>query len=199
MKKTSMEQKKSRDAIYAADKCLHGYVVELCKIHLHLFPTEDIIWLHYARSLSQLSRFSEAENAFDQAFTQSDKRDKPLHSIIFSSRGELNQRRGTYAEAEEWYLKAVETNPKVTGNRIFLGVLTFRRGDLKLAEQRLREAVECGGDEEDEAHYNLGGVLMAQERYEEAQQCYQRAIELCPNYKQAKLRLRDVKKILAAK
>ena len=72
---------------------------------------------------------------------------------------------------------------------------------MKLAEQRLREALECDGDEtkdeKDEAYLNLGVVLLAQERYEEAAQCYQRAIEIDPEYRLAKWLLRDVKKILA--
>lgn len=193
----NMTQKESRDAIYSAsEKDLTGYVVELCKIHLRLHPKSVSVWVDYGRALKELSRFAEAEDAFDQALANC-KDEKQWQSIVFSSLADLNKRRGDYAESERYYLKAIEATPEHDWNYIFLGVITFGRGDLKLAEERLQNAIKCGGDGKDEAYFNLGGVLMAQERYEEAQQCYIRAIELCPDYKLAKLRLRDVKKILA--
>ena len=194
-----MTRKESRDAIYAAsEKDLTGYVVELCKAHLRLQPKSVSVWVDYGRALKELSRFEEAKKAFDKALVHSEG-DRQWESLVFTSLGDLNKRRGDYVEAEKWYLKAIEATPEHDWNYIFLGVLTFRCGDLALAEQRLQDAIECGGDGEDEAYFNLGGVLTAQERYKEAQQCYLRAIELCPDYKLAKLRLRDVNKILKMK
>ena len=193
-----MTSKASKAAIaIASDQNLTGYVVELCKIHLRSYPQNKNmgVWIEYARALTELSRFSEAENAFDQAL-QNCEDERQWQSIIYSSRGDLNKRRGNYAEAEKWYLKSIEATPEHIWNHIFLGVVLFRRGDLKASEERQRTAIEIGGEETDEAYLNLGGVLMAQERYEEARECYLRAIELCPDYKQAKLRLRDVNKIL---
>lgn len=180
----------------AADKSLHGYVVQLCKSYLFVNLSDTRIWLEYARALTQLSRFDEAEKAFDHALASNIEQQQ--HSIIFSERGEMNQRRGKYEEAEEWYLKAIEAKPEAVWPRVFLGVVTFRRGDLQLAKKRLREAIECGGENEtDEAYANLGGVLVAQERYAEAAQCYRRAIEIDPEYEHAKLSLQDVSRILS--
>lgn len=193
--KMTSTQEQSRDEIYAAlENHLHGFVVELCKSHLQSYADDGEIWLAFAQALSRFFRFDEAEEALDRAFALCAP---PLHAFIFSERGHLDSSRGAYLRAEQWFLKAIEANPQAVHGRVFLGAVAFKRGDLKLAEKRLREAVECGGDEIDEAYFNLGGVLMAQERYEDAAQCYRRAIELDPQYKQAAERLRDVKKILA--
>lgn len=116
-------QKKSRDAIYmASKKYLHGYVIELCKTHLSSYPKDGAIWIEYAMALTQLSRFEEAENAFDEAFSRCPKL---LHSIIFFERKHLNRRRGTYLESEKWYLKAIEAEPKRYGRTFFLVLLRF--------------------------------------------------------------------------
>lgn len=189
-----MTQKESRNAISdATDKDLWGAVVELSKAHLRSYPDDGRVWLELARALYTFSRYEEAEHAFEQALAHCPQR---FHGVVFGLRGNMEQRRGNYGEAEKFYLRAIEAAPKANYLRIYLGVLTFRRGDLKLAEQHYREAIATEGDEVDEAYANLGNVLVAQERYEEAVECYERAIEIDPNYKFAKLRLRDVRKIL---
>ena len=117
----SLMQKQSRKNILdAADKSLHGYVIELCKSYLHVYLSDVRVWLEYARALTQLSRFDEAEEAFDHAFASSTEKQ---HCIIFSDRGYLNRRRGNYLEAEKWYLKAIEAKPEAVWPRVFLGVV----------------------------------------------------------------------------
>ncbi len=111
----------------------------------------------------------------------------------------MHRRQGNYRKAETWYRKAIRVNPHDAGNYVFLGAVAFRRGDLALAEQVHRQGIACTCGQVDESYLNLGGVLLAQERYEEAAECYQKALTLDPNYKLAKLRLRDVNKILKLK
>lgn len=197
MKKKRSARQKSRDAIYkAADKAWWGTVAELAHAHLELYPTEIGARVHMARALTRLSRFEEAHSALDQAFEDASK---DWHEHIFSARGKLEQRRGDFAQAEHWYARAIEVAPQGAYNYIFLGILVFQRGEMKRAEEIYRNAiatvVPTEGDEFDEIYANLGGILVAQERYDEAIKCFERALELDPNYEFAKIRLKDVRKL----
>lgn len=202
MKKKRTARQKSRDAIFkAADKAWWGTVAELARAHLELYPEEIGARVELARALTQLSRFDEAHRAFDEAFEQAAERGaEGGHEHIFSARGRLEQRRGDFSQAEHWFAKAVEAAPHRTYNHIFLGVLVFQRGDIKRAEEIYRNAiatvVPAEGDELDEIYANLGGVLVAQERYAEAVECFERALELDPKYEFAKIRLKDARKLL---
>ena len=59
-----------------------------------------------------------------------------------------------------------------------------------------RRAVQCHKGCVDEAWYNLGLVLRALERYDEALECFGRALAIDPQYKDARLAKRDVAKVL---
>jgi len=49
----------------------------------------------------------------------------------------------------------------------------------------------------DEAYFNLGGYLVAQEKYEEAEYCYQKVLEIDPDHDKAKSRLKDIQAAIA--
>jgi tetratricopeptide (TPR) repeat protein len=49
----------------------------------------------------------------------------------------------------------------------------------------------------DEAYFNLGLVLRAQERYQEALACFEKALELTPDYREAITAKSDVEKAIA--
>ena len=89
----------------------------------------------------------------------------------------------------------MELSPGSIGCRVYLGILLFKGGKLQEAESVLRDAVKLGG-EIDEALANLGGVLLAQQRYEEAGECYRSALEIDHDYIFAKVRLLDVEHTL---
>ncbi len=193
----ALKQKQSTDVIIAADdEDLHGYIVELCKRHLKEYPQDGYIWSKYACALTALSRFEDSIYALNQALLFCDQKD---HEVIFAAMGEIHFRRPNYLEAEKYFLRAIELNPDAIYIHDYLGVCTFRRGDLNLAESRLRRALDCSDldDMEDEILFNLGGVLIAQERYVEAADCYKRALEL--GHKSAKVRLRDLEEIFNLK
>ena len=193
------EQEKSVDAIISAlDKGLYGYSAELAQRHLQEYPRDDFAWAQLARGLTQLSRYTEAEEALHNALQYAFK-DAHIQAVISVLRGDVYARQGQRLQAEEWYRKAVKFKPDYAGYYVTLGISTFRRGDLELAEQIFRQGAACGGECADESYGNLGGVLVAQQRYEEAAECYQKALELTPDYKWVKLRLRDVKKAIQLK
>ena len=60
-----------------------------------------------------------------------------------------------------------------------------------------RNATRCTKGAVDEAYFNLGLVLRAQERYQEALACFEKAIELTPDYEEAIDAQRDAKKVIA--
>jgi len=49
----------------------------------------------------------------------------------------------------------------------------------------------------DEAYLNLGLVLRAQERYKEALACFEKALELTPDYRKAITAKSDIEKAIA--
>ena len=198
MKQKRSARQKSRDAIYKADdKAWLGTLVELARPYLALYPADIGVRLVLARALTQISRFAEAHETLDQAF---ERASEDWYEHLFSARGKLEQRRGCYSQAERWFARAIEVAPHRTYNHVFLGVLVFQSGDIERAEAVYRHAIATvmlkEGDEFDEIYANLGGVLVAQERYAEAAVCFERALEIDPDYAFAKIRLKDARKLL---
>ncbi len=70
-------------------------------------------------------------------------------------------------------------------------------GKLKDAEHALKQATKCKEGHVDEAFYNLGVALTSQRKYEEALSCFEKALEIDPKYKLAKLGIQDMKKVLS--
>lgn len=75
---------------------------------------------------------------------------------------------------------------------IYLGLTLALQGRLRDAERVHRSATQCLEGCIDEAFYNLGLVLRAQERYQEAAECFREAIRRDPKYRIARRALRDV-------
>jgi len=61
----------------------------------------------------------------------------------------------------------------------------------------MRRALQCPEGCLDEAYFNLGGYLLRQGNYEEARDCYLKALEIDPEYTLAIKRLADVERINA--
>ena len=186
-------QKASRYAIIEAEgEGFLGATVELARAHLEIYPDDAATWFFFGRALGRLSRFAESEAALEKAIVESEGR---MRSSVYTERGHINQRRGDYLEAENWFFQAIVLEPELSYNHVFRAVSSRRRGDLKLAEQRYREAlVVCRAEELDEIYANLGGVLVAQERYAEAVEYFERALEIEPDYEFAQIRLKDARK-----
>ena len=195
-------QKAGQAAIFAAEEAgLLATTVELARAHLKTHGDDAKVWLTLGAALSELSRFAEAEVAFERALSQ-----EKLRVFVYTARGHMAQRRGDYLDAEHWFSRAIEIDPKPTYSHVFRAVVTGRRGDLKLAEQRYLEALAVCRveefdefDEFDEIYANLGGVLVAQERYVEAVECFERALEIDPDYAFAQIRLKDARQLLKSR
>lgn len=180
-----------REQIFEAeDNGNYACVLQLCKPYLEEYPRDKVVWIVYGEILSKFSLYDEAEFAFDKAIKS---KSNAVRFSAWIGRGFMNQRRGNLTQAEKCFQKAAEIHPDEVDAYVFWGVCAFQRGDLKTAEEILRRAIASNGNTRDEAYFNLGSVLMVQERYFEAVACYKEAINIDPNYEIAKARLKDIK------
>ncbi len=104
-----------------------------------------------------------------------------LFPLNFNARnvlGKLYLDEGRNAEAEEQFRRSVNIEPNVMGYGR-LGLIYWREGDAKLAEQEWREALRLAPDDPSISN-NLGLVCTNQGRYTEAVSFFRKALELKP-------------------
>ncbi|MEM9535611.1 MAG: tetratricopeptide repeat protein [Cyanobacteria bacterium P01_E01_bin.45] len=150
------------------------------------------IWAMYARSLIGMGRYEDASSALERAEKMAFE--NQIQWIV-SQRGTLELRRGNIEAAKSYWMSAHQINPKEASYLIFAASAECQLGHLQQAEALARRATKCTDGCVDEAWYNLGGYLAAQEQYEEALECYRKATSIDPEYEIA-LKRRD--EILAA-
>ncbi len=170
-----------------------AYTVARAREFLTDYPDCGPAWKLLGEALIDLARHSEAEEAMKQAITMCppDKLWIPLADM-----GHLHRARGEYKAAAAWYRRAIDKVPDEASGHIFLGGVLARSGRFKEAETAHRAAIRCTQGRRDEAYLNLGLVLRAQERYDEAVLCFEQALKLDPKYAAARKALRDVKKTI---
>lgn len=101
---------------------------------------------------------------------------------LLSSR--IHHRLGQTDQAKAQARKALEINPRYALALVHLGQLLAGEGRAKEAVERLVRATQCGADWAD-VHY-LIGELMADNAPAGAREHYRRALELAPEYRQAR-------------
>jgi tetratricopeptide (TPR) repeat protein len=172
----------------------HAYALELSREFLRDFPESNIALVIQGVILYELARYEEAEQVLRAAVLDAAPESLP-HAYLHL--GHLFRERGDYESAAKWYRQAAELEPDHAGRHIFLGEVLARKGDFSGAEKAHREATKCTKGDVDEAYLNLGLVLRAQERYEEALNCFEKALKLTPDYPEALKARADIRKALA--
>ena len=155
---------------------------------------DGLVWLHLGEILGELGRYAEARDALFEALRLfSDERKRfPLCEL-----GHLSGRQGDFAEAANWFRKAIEAHPSHASGSIYLGSVLALQGDLAGAEGVYEAAIAtCYEGCLEELFLNLGLVLRAQERFSEAAECFREAIRRAPGYREARQALRDVERCL---
>jgi len=170
-----------------------AYTRYLCELYLKDHPDHGPTLIRYACNLIYLAQYSTADAVLDHAQKIVPK--ERIH-LVLAQRGHLLKAMGDYSLAEEWFLQAHDLDPDDAAYLIYAGSAAFDRGDIERAIQLARQAVECPAGCIDEAWFNLGGYLLSEQQYREAEDCYRKALEIDPNYKVAKERLADVELIL---
>lgn len=164
--------------------------VLLARRWLRAHPDDLRITLNYAEMLYRMTRYEEAICVYENAL---EYLEEGARWAIFNQLGRMYQYWGRPAQAESWFLKAIEIEPDELASHIFLGACQARQGKLKEAEATHRAATKWTDSSLlDEAYHNLGLVLRGQDRLSEAAECFRKAIEISPNYHDAIEALADV-------
>lgn len=157
------------------------------------YPDYGPAWIILGMALVSLARYQEAEAALNRAMelAPSDKQRLPLYQL-----GHLDRERGVFDRAADWYRRSIEAAPDDASGYIYLGGALAKQGRIREAEAAHWKGIRCPDGCVDEAYLNLGLVLRAQERFEEAAECFRKAIDLDPDYKEAKRALRDAERCI---
>ena len=147
------------------------------------------VLLHYASALKKQRRYDEAIKVFEKLLENCSEKCKPwlLHDLA-----EIESEKGKFKKALKIWLEAHQLNPKEATFLIFASTMAFRLGKFKKAEKLARMAANCQDGCIDEAFYNLGVYLTVQLAYKKALKCYEKAIEISPEYKDAIKRRDDL-------
>jgi tetratricopeptide (TPR) repeat protein len=164
-------------------------VVQLARESLRADPDRPLVRFYLALALRDLTEYAEAAELLENLTSDSD----PVAAGLYQSQlGLLYERWGRLDLAETWYSRATTTYPQDAARFVMFGAFLASRGRHAEAEQVHREAVRCEEGPIDEAWLNLGFVLRATRRYDEAAFCFRQALRLDPNYDEATAALRDV-------
>ena len=184
-----------RRGIRLADAAGHvATVAHLCREYLEHDPDNGLIWRELGGALWPLARYGEAARALRKALALCPAE---FRRFIYLEFGHMQRRRGKYRAAARWYQKLIGVLPDDAGGYIFRGAVLARLGELREAEAMHRAATRCSAGCIDEAYLNLGLVLRGQGRSGEAAECFRKALELTPDYDEAKDALADVEQLLA--
>jgi len=180
--------------VKAADRAgAPAATIVLARELVALAPDLGPAWNLLGRTLVSLARYREGEAALRRAIALC----PPERSRIpLAEMGHSYEGQGRCRLAARWYQRAIDADPDHAGSRIHLGGVLARMGRLHEAEVVHRAATQCERGCIDEAWLNLGLVLRALERYDEAAECLEKAIELDPRYREAKAALRDVRRVI---
>ena len=154
-----------------------------CASSFEIIPTVGRPGKSWAPRLIDLGRHAEAEGALKRAIAlcPPEKVWIPLAEM-----GHLQKSRGEFWGAAAWYGQAIKSVPDEAGGHIGLGGILARFGRLQEAENAHRAATRCTKGRLDEAYLNLGLVLRAEQRDEEAASCLEQALRLDPKYAAAR-------------
>ena len=189
-----IEFKRRLKEIEQADKRgLSSCSIELASRLIRDFPDRGRAWFEFALATYPLARYVDAISALRRGLRLCPRSKR---YIVHAQFGHLYRQKGEFRRAEAWYRKALAGNPHEASWHIFLGALLAVSGRLKEAEAAHREATRCREGCIDEAYLNLGMVLRARGRYEEARSCFRKALKITPTYKEARLHLRDMEQVL---
>ncbi len=94
------------------------------------------------------------------------------------------------------YEKVVVLVPDRVSGHVFRGTILALLARPEEAAESHGRGTLCARGDTSWAHFNLGLIRRAQERYEEARKCFWAALEIDPDYASAATALADVETVL---
>jgi tetratricopeptide (TPR) repeat protein len=174
------------------NECQPSHNVVIAREYLAEFPENERVWLMVAKELKRVHRYSEAREAIDTAMQLRENRGEPPWLWALTGMGDVFRKRGDFEESHRWYGRAIISGPDDAGPWIFRGALLAVWGRFEESKLCHRRATQCAEGCIEEAWYNLGLILRAQERFDEAANCLRQALAIDPDYEIARQALRDV-------
>jgi Flp pilus assembly protein TadD len=156
---------------------------------LEVEPRDADALLLKGRLLASLCRHAEAEVALLQAQALFAAESE---YVVHTELGHLYMSWGRVELALASYQKVAALRPSHAAGYIHAGAALTTLGRFEAAAAAHKQGTECAEGRIEEAHYNLGLVFRAQERFSEAQLCFEQAVALDLQYEQAKVALADV-------
>jgi tetratricopeptide (TPR) repeat protein len=167
--------------------------VELAECFLARDPAHPPVLFTLAQACMQLQRFPQARNAFERYEAAVGSLTAPLARF----RGDLEVEAGAFATAEDWFRRALVLAPEDAGTHPRLGALLATQHRLEEAVSILRAGTICTAGPVDEVWLNLGLVLRTLGRFPEAREALDAALQLTPDYAEARRVRADVIQALA--
>jgi tetratricopeptide (TPR) repeat protein len=141
------------------------------------------------RLLASLARYGEAEESLSRALTLF--ADDSAYAV-YRELGHLYESWGRLELALAEFEKVIALRPEHASGHIYAGAILARMGRFDEAIASHTRATQCSEGQVHEAYFNLGLVLRALERFAEAKNSFERALELDPTYSEARAALFDV-------
>jgi tetratricopeptide (TPR) repeat protein len=187
------ELDKMADVAEAAGHCAAAF--ETFHRIIELDPNNNRAVYRAAKNLIQLGRISDAESYLNQIRRES----APQPWAIDAAFGELRLAQFRLPEAEQHFRKACESGRSSNAPAVFLADFLIRQERLREASDVLLEASLTEKDGLDEVYLNLGIVRRAQGEYSVAREYLLKAIEIDPDYEDAKRVFADIELCLKLK
>ena len=170
-----------------------AYTLVYARKFLEDFPDHSGALIEYGMTLVEIARYDEAQNIFDKVISLVDE-----SQLYFphAQLGHLYFEMGDIQEAIKWYEKALKIAPDDATFNIFLGSAYAKLGNLDKALSCHRKALSCAEGAIDEAYLNIGFIMRAKEKFEEAKFNFEKALEIEPNYEEAIEALKDINSAL---
>ena len=146
----------------------------------------DAAWTQYGMALANLKQWDEAAECYRNAL-----RTQPNDPEILTSLGEALSGKGDVAGAMQAYRQVIAAQPGNLDASTNLAILLMRSGSIEEAISLLATALQRSPDaaHADIAHFNLGICYEKKESWDLAAQEYEKALQLTPDFRQARQRL----------
>jgi tetratricopeptide (TPR) repeat protein len=189
------KQKRYEELCQSHDKGT-SYTYELALKFLHDYPEHPGAMISLGVSLIEMARYNEAMRIFKKLISIVPP--EKLHGC-YVQLGHLNNEKGNLSKAVEYYEKAITVFSNQGYYFIYLGGALAKQGKFDEALKAHRKALRYKNVDKDEAYLNIGLILRAKGKYNEAARYFKKAISIDSNYVEAKVALADVESAMKVK